>query len=886
MKKKQPTLTHYTKRLKKVRLARTITVIATLFVSGVVVAANVLPQVIKSNAATGGSANDVIWGGVDQWNEANAKKQIVDCVYNGNCAGLPEGDKITAGQKASAKALYLKLGVTADAVNSTNTKFSWLLGSAATSPGNVPTKALAPYLNYKSFGRSNNANYTPYPISAEGVTYTFYYKPFVDILSVDGSAADARVPVLEGTSNGIKWIIDLKCGNIIVEKLPSTPVSPKIGFTKKIIRINDKEVGSIDPATLKINKGDKITYRLSGGNTGTGPKTSLRIADALPAGTSWVAQGQPSGFNGVSITLEAKNGPVSFPDGNKGFAWKFGSIPAGSIGDLNYSIKVDTITPQVCNFAYWATSAGGTLEGATEKICINPQVTVEKKALNAPAAPAKLKIGDQVNYEIVMTNASAQAIQNAIAVDILKRDSNGTLTQSFVKLGSAKLTKLSDGSTIAASPIAIDASNQATLVNGNKDAFGYKLNSMPAGSKLTFTITTKAEIFPQACDFAMANYTNSGNPLAIDVTPDICLPVEDLSKPHIIIEKTSPTANRNVARNQVISYSVKVSNKSGKAQTTPFTVKDVADPTGSFKSLKIAGTRSSFNQSVKTTTQTSGDQAIGFTWEIASMPANSWIAFDLQLTVADTAAEGTKICNNATITTDLPNTTDIESTSGVCNTVSLIKQSKTAKYVNRSDDPQKVAANAGDEIEYTLTTTNQASTPAASYTVMEDLTDVLLYADLTDNGGGVQTGSKLIWAPKTIPANGAITNTFRVKVKNPVPNNAPATNDVNGYDYNMFNFYGNDVNIKVNKPLIDRIVDVATNLPETGAAQYGLVIFFLGMSVYFFVRNKQLTSELAAATVEYQHQASAGTMAQTQNLIHPEEADDVTPQPPAAPPAV
>jgi len=157
---------------------------------------------------------------------------------------------------------------------------------------------------------------------------------------------------------------------------------------------------------------------------------------------------------------------------------------------------------------------------------------------------------------------------------------------------------------------------------------------------------------------------------------------------------------------------------------------------------------------------------------------------------------------------------------------------------------------------------------------------------VTDNGGGTLTGTKLIWAAKSIPAGGKITNTFKVKVKSPVPNNEPSKTNPSNFDYNMFNNYGNDVNIKVNKPLVQQVVDVANNLPETGAAQYGLVIFFLGLSVYFFVRNKQLTNELAAATVEYQHQASTAQMTQAQSLIHPEDDDDVTPEPPTqTPPA-
>lgn len=836
-----------------------------------------LPQVRKSSAAEGGSANDVIWGGVDQWSEAGARKQIVDCVFNGNCAALPEGDKITAGQKASAKALYQKLGVTASSVNSA--KFSWLLGTSAVSPGNVPTKALAPYLNYRSFGRSNNAGYTAFPVSAAGVTYTFYHKPFVDILSVDGSAADARVPVLEGTSNGIKWIIDLKCGNIIIEKIP--PATPSINFEKTVVSVTRGTrtftQAEVNAAGFKLALNDQIKYNLHGKNGSVAYPAGLRLADAIPVGTAFVRQGGDGWAGGVTVTSV---NPKPVVDGKTYVAWDFSAIPANQQGDTDFTVKVTSVAAQICNFGIWSDGADKPLRGATNNVCLGvgkPVLTIKKQIQNGPAS---VKIGDQLTYKIVMENTGTVAAPNAVALDILKKNASGAVkSEEFVSLGTPALTNTATG---AAIPVAAngyhavkDKASQDSYANGNPDAYGYHLASMPAGSTLTFTITTKAIVLPEACNFAIANFEGSGNAIAVAIASPPCIKVITEEEPHIVVEKTSPTANRNVARNQVIKYSVKVSNTTKTARSTSFTVKDVADPTGSFKSLKQTGTRSSFDHSVTTT-----NQANGFTWVIAKMPGNSWIAFDMELTVSDTAADGTRICNNATITTDLPNSTDSETSDSVCNTVSLIKQSKTAKYVNRSDDPQKVAAKAGDEIEYTLTTTNQASTVASAYVVTEDLTDVLLYADVTDAGGATKSGSKLIWAAKDIPAGGSITNTFKVKVKNPVPNNAPAANDTNGYDYNMFNFYGNEVNIKVEKPLIDRIVDVATNLPETGAAQYALVVLFLGLSVYFFVRNKQLTSELAAATVEYQHQASASTMSQAQNLIHPEESDDTTPPEP------
>lgn len=867
MKKKQPTLTHYTKRLKKVRLARTITVIATLFVSGVVVAANVLPQVIKSNASvTPDTTNDVINGGVNQWDGGKAKSELIAKLNGGS------------NESKSARALYTKLGISDSDINGAT--FKWLYGPNVTGSKVSPNDSITKYGEWKSFGRNPGSGFTLFPVeySASAPAKSpadFYHKAHRLMFSTWASGTSAE-PVLMG--NG--WFIALQCGNIVIEKIPTNPT---IEFKKDVVSVSRGTKtftqAEVKAGTFKLQLKDQVRYRLRGTNGSVVYPAGYRLIDPIPTGTKLTAQGDATDWN--TSVAKVAGATVS---GKPAVAWDFGNIPAKDSGYTDFVVEVTAVTSQICNFSYHG-NKGTIWPLSTNTICL--PVEVNKPLLNvtkkANSAPASLKVGDNVTYTIEMTNTGNAAAANAIAVDILKRDGADKLTQTFVSLGAAKLTKIADGSTVAATLTKVDASNQATYTNGNKDAFGYVVNSMPAGTKLSFTITTKAAILPQACDFAIGNYNGSGNPIAVSVTPDVCIPVINPEKPHIIVVKTSPTANRNVARGQTINYDIVVKNTSTKeAQTSEVTVTDTFTPPGYFKNLKQSSSASFTGLSISNTQQTDG-----FVWKIAKIPANGVVTIKVSATIADDAVDATKVCNNATITMTPGNPVVSETSSTVCNTVSLIKLNKTAKYINRDENPQESAARAGDEIEYTLTTTNQADTPATDYVVTEDLTDVLMYADVTDNGGGVLTESKLIWAPKTIPAGGSITNTFKVKVKDPVPNNEASTTNPTGYDYNMFNRYGDDVNIPVEKPLIDRIVEVATSLPETGAAQYALVVLFLGLSVYFFVRNKQLTSELAAATVEYQHQASNASMAEAQNLIHPEEPDVTTPEPPApTPPTV
>ncbi len=892
MKKKQPTLTHYTKRLKKVRLARTITVIATLFVSGIVVAANVLPQVIKSNASkTPDTTNDVINGGVNIWDGDTAKTELKKAVFNTD-----------TNEAKSAKALYAKFGV--DQKDIDNATFEWLYGPKVTGkkvatwePINGPADKGKNYAEWNSFGRNNGSGFTPYPVAypsnpASLSPADFFYKTHYKMLELTGSwqTETSAEPVLMG--NG--WYIVLTCGNIVVKTIPAPPAAPTISFEKDVVAVTRAKV-ALKPEVFKakdfkLQLKDQIRYRLRGTNGAVNYPAGIRLIDEIPAGTKLATDGQGDAHDWDTTVTKVAGAKVG---NNPAVAWDFKEIPARDSGYTDFVVEVTSVTSSICNFAYYGKP--GDIPWKTNQICLGTGKPVLKVEKVAKPAPTSVKVGDKITYEIKLTNEGSVEAPGAVALDILKRDGlTNEKTQRFVGISNPVL-KVS-GATKSISENTdyqkiVTQKLQDQYANKNYDAFGIRLTSMPADSVMTFTVTAEITKVPTAvkvdgkditesCDFAIASMTGSAAYLGIEAkSAQVCIPVFTDDKPHITVTKTSPTANRDVARGQTINYSIVVKNTTKAAQTTPVTVTDTFIPGGIVKDIK----------EVSHTGTLSGPDSIanGLKWTIPSMPGNSSITINMRATVVDTAADNTEFCNNATITMTPGHPVVSETSSSVCNKVSLIKKSKTAKYVDRSDDPQKVAANAGDKIQYTLTTTNQASVEAKDYIVVEDLADVMYYAeiDMASLGGATLTGTKLTWPAKSIPAGGKITNTFTVTVKDPVPNNEPSIGNPTNYDYNMFNFYGNDVNIKVNKPIIDRIIDVATNLPDTGAASYALVVLFLGMSVYFFVRNKQLTSELAAATVEYQHQASAGSLEQAQNLIHPEEPDVTNPTPPTIPPA-
>ncbi|OQA04533.1 MAG: hypothetical protein BWY68_00246 [bacterium ADurb.Bin400] len=130
-----------------------------------------------------------------------------------------------------------------------------------------------------------------------------------------------------------------------------------------------------------------------------------------------------------------------------------------------------------------------------------------------------------------------------------------------------------------------------------------------------------------------------------------------------------------------------------------------------------------------------------------------------------------------------------------------------------SKDILGLEAQPGDEITYTLTTRN-IGTGATEFVVEDGIADILEYANviLVSHEGEIVTGTtgneaKLVQYPAVVLNPGeVIERTFKVKVKNPLPNNPPS-----GYSYDdkMFNKYGDIVIVFIQRPVIK--IDLSMN---------------------------------------------------------------------------
>jgi PKD repeat protein len=171
---------------------------------------------------------------------------------------------------------------------------------------------------------------------------------------------------------------------------------------------------------------------------------------------------------------------------------------------------------------------------------------------------------------------------------------------------------------------------------------------------------------------------------------------------------------------------------------------------------------------------------------------------------------------------------------------------KTAFNVTQAVDATTKDAHGGDVIRYTLTTANVGHADE-KYAVVEHIDDILEYADVTDAGGGeVDTHNGVItWAAAPLGKGKSLVKTFTVTVKNPIPTTNVGISNPGSYDLKMDNVYGDAVRVNLQPPLAKQVEAASTSLPDTGTPTATIVVLIVsGLTLYFFLRNRQLITEI------------------------------------------
>ncbi len=157
--------------------------------------------------------------------------------------------------------------------------------------------------------------------------------------------------------------------------------------------------------------------------------------------------------------------------------------------------------------------------------------------------------------------------------------------------------------------------------------------------------------------------------------------------------------------------------------------------------------------------------------------------------------------------------------------------SKRAINETKNSDATLVDASKEDYITYTLVVSNSGNSAATNFVISDDLSGVLPYADMVDNGGGTLNGNVISYPAISVPANGSVSKSFRVRVKFFLADNL---------SYTMTNTYGNTVVIHINTPQI--ITDFVA--PKTGADTGAFMFAGVLTAAFALYRKKRFLKDL------------------------------------------
>jgi len=215
---------------------------------------------------------------------------------------------------------------------------------------------------------------------------------------------------------------------------------------------------------------------------------------------------------------------------------------------------------------------------------------------------------------------------------------------------------------------------------------------------------------------------------------------------------------------------------------------------------------------------------------------------------------------NTDITKDNPDCKPCENDSSIWykdkGCTSTFKLTKSVKNISQLvANANNTTAMPGDRLEYHLKVTNSGKATGA-FTMQDNLSDVLEYADLIDTGGGtlakqdkntpVEDVNTITWPTISIKPGQTIEKIVAVKVKSVIPSTPESPGNQESYNCRMVNdFAGNHTTISVDCPTPKAVETVVKQLPHTGPTENMLFAgVVLAVVVYFYARARQTKKEV------------------------------------------
>lgn len=185
--------------------------------------------------------------------------------------------------------------------------------------------------------------------------------------------------------------------------------------------------------------------------------------------------------------------------------------------------------------------------------------------------------------------------------------------------------------------------------------------------------------------------------------------------------------------------------------------------------------------------------------------------------------------------------------------------SKSVKNITQNlSDANGSTAKPGDRLAYTLTVKNVGK-DEGDYSLKENLSDVLEYADVLDVDGGLlekaddgSTTGIIIWPEETLPPSGTLTKVITVQIKDSLPATPQNVGNPESYNCIMTNSIGSTTNVNVDCPPAKLVENTVKQLPSTGPGENMLFGGILLMVVtYFYMRSRLLNKEVRLVRREF-----------------------------------
>jgi uncharacterized repeat protein (TIGR01451 family) len=570
--------------------------------------------------------------------------------------------------------------------------------------------------------------------------------------------------------------------------------NPTLTITKDVRNLT--QGGSYaDSVTARQN--DRVQYQIRVRNNGPVTATNVTLNDYGTSGTS---------FESGSLTVDgsARSGDVS--------SVSLGDMTSGREIVLTYTSSVYASSGSYTNTAR-ARASNATEVSDTATVSVqttvpptqNPTLSITKDVRNLTqgggyAQSVNARQNDRVQYQVrVRNNGGSGTAQNVFVTDF------GTSGTSFE---SGSLTV--DGSSRSGSPSSISLGD---LSSGREVTITYTSSVYASSGSYTNTATAQSSNTPSVSDTATVYVSTVTN---TDARLQIIKSVRNDS------QGTGFQNSVSAQQNDRVTFEITVTNV-GNTTVSNVRMSDFV-PSGlnvDFGSIRLDGSSiSSVSDVFLGSMSVNQSRRITFT---ATVNSSNTTIVNVATARGDNATE---VRDDATVTVGSIYVPPVNP--GNPN----ITQSKRAFNDTKNADATTVPAAREDYIRFTLTTTNTGNADSLNYVITDDLSQVLPFADLVDNGGGSLNGNTLQFPARTIRAGETVTTTFRVRAKAFL--NAEQS-------FVIRNTYGNTVTINIP----GNIVFVA---PRTGVDGVSATAFagFLVMGFAAVMKRKALLSLLLA----------------------------------------